>query len=306
MSKKAAVLFLFTFVLMVSSCRLLPGSGQKEVSHSFLCSDYGANMIRMVSACGEIVWEHKVNRPQDVWRLPNGNILLTHLRGVQEITPEKEVVWEYQTDKPNEIHACQPLAKGVVMVAVSGPCEILEIDRDGRILKTVKLKTNKKNVHGQMRQARKLRNGNYLVGHNADRVVREYDPNGKVLREISVPGNPYGGVRLPNGNTLIGCGDGHALVEVDPDDNIVWRIDENDLEGHPLRFVAGVQRLPNGNTVVCNWGGHGHVGEQPQLFEVTRDKKVVWQVFDYDKFSTIAHIQVLDVKGDVTKGKILR
>jgi len=306
MSKKAAVLSLLTLALMLSSCRLLPGSGQKEVSHSFLCSDYGANMIRIVSECGEIVWEHKVNRPQDLWRLPNGNILFTHLRGVQEITPEKEIVWEYQTEKPNEIHSCQPLANGVVMVAVSGPCEILEIDRDGKILKTVKLKINKKNIHGQMRQARKLRNGNYLVGHYADALAREYDPNGKVIREIAVPGNPYGGVRLPNGNTLIGCGDGHALVEVDPDDNIVWRIDENDLEGHPLRFVAGVQRLPNGNTVVCNWGGHGHVGEQPQLFEVTPDKEVVWQVFDFDKFSTIAHIQVLDVKGDVTKGKILR
>ena len=95
-------------------------------------------------------------------------------------------------------------------------------------------------------------------------------------------------------------------IEVDPNDKIVWRIDENDLEGNPLRFVAGLHRLPNGNTVVCNWGGHGHVGQQPQIFEVTPDKKVVWQVYDYKKFSTISNIQVLDVKGDATKGEILR
>jgi len=137
-------------------------------------------------------------------------------------------------------------------------------------------------------------------------VVREYDSRGNVVRTLAVPGNPYGGIRLPNGNTLIACGDGHSIIEVDPDDQIVWRIDENDLEGNPLRFVAGLQRLPNGNTVVCNWGGHGHVGQQPQIFEVTPEKEVVWQLYDYERFSTISNIHVLDVKGDVTQGKILR
>jgi hypothetical protein len=291
---------------MLCSCQLLPGRSEKPVSHSFLCADYGGNMIRIVSDEGEIVWEHKVNRPQDVWQLANGNILFTHLRGAREITRDKEVVWEYETEKPNEVHACQPLGKGVVMVAVSGPCEILEVSRTGEILKTVPLTTEQKNPHAQMRQARKLRNGNYLVGHNADRVVREYDPSGYVVRTIAAPGNPYGAIRLPNGNTLIACGDGHTLIEVDPDDEIVWRVDENDLEGNPLRFIAGLQRLPNGNTVVCNWGGHGHVGEQPQIFEVTRDKEVVWQIDDYERFSTISNIHVLDVKGDVAKGKVLR
>jgi len=263
-------------------------------------------MIRIVSPEGEIVWEYAAHPPQDVWQLRNGNILFTHLRGVKEITRDKKVVWEYETKKPNEVHACQPLSNGVVMVALSGPCEILEIDRSGKVLKTVKLETAQKNPHAQMRQARKLRNGNYLVGHNSDRVVREYDPNGKVIRTISVEGNPYGGIRLPNGNTLIGCGDGHKIIEVDRDGKIVWQVDENDLEGNPLRFVAGMQRLPNGNTVVCNWGGHGHVGEQPQIFEVTPQKEVVWQIYDYKKFSTISNIQILDVKGDPSKGKILR
>ncbi len=306
MNRNQTILLLILAALMLSSCQLNPTARDKAVSHPFLCADYGGNMIRIVSAQGEIVWEHRATRPQDVWQLPNGNILFTHVRGVREITRGNEVVWEYETEKPNEVHACQPLPNGVVMVALSGPCEILEIDRRGEILKTVKLKTGQKKPHAQMRQARKLPNGNYLVGHNADRVVREYDPSGKVVRTLTVQGNPYGAIRLPNGNTLIGCGDGHSIIEVDPDDKIVWRIDENDLEGNPLRFVANIQRLPNGNIVVCNWGGHGHVGEQPQIFEVTPDKKIVWQVYDYKKFNTISNIHVLDVKGDVTKGKILR
>lgn len=306
MNRKPTVVFLIVTGLVLSSCQVGPGGSGKAVSHPFLCADYGGNMIRMVSSEGEIVWEYEVDRPQDVWQLGNGNILFTHLRGVREITREKEVVWEYETEKPNEVHACQPLGDGVVMVGLSGPCEILEIGRSGEILKTVKLTTGQKNAHAQMRQARKLRNGNYLVGHNSDRVVREYDPSGKVVRTFAVKGNPYGGIRLPNGNTVIGCGDGHSIIEVDPEERIVWRVDENDLEGNPLRFVAGIQRLPNGNTVVCNWGGHGHVGEQPQIFEVTPEREIVWQVYDYKKFGTISNIHVLDVKGDVTKGKILR
>jgi hypothetical protein len=306
MNRKLTPLLLISTLSLTASCQLNRTPADRPVAHPFLCADYGANMIRIASAEGEIVWEYPANRPQDAWQLPNGNVLFTHLRGAKEITRDKKVVWEYETQKPNEVHTCQPLSNGVVMIALSGPCEILEIDRSGKILKTVKLTTGREKPHAQMRQARKLRNGNYLVGHNADRVLREYDPTGKVIRTIAVEGNPYGGIRLPNGNTLIACGDGHKIVEIDPDGKIVWQVDENDLEGNPLRFVAGMQRLPNGNTVVCNWGGHGHVGEQPQIFEVTPQKQVVWQVYDFKKFSTISGIQILDVEGDPTRGKILR
>lgn len=291
---------------MSASCRLNQAVDDKLVSHPFLCADYGGNMVRIVSDRGRIVWEYPAIRPQDVWQLPNGNILFSHLRGAMEVTRDKEIVWEYKTEKPNEVHACQPLAGHNYLVALSGPCEILEIDRKGTIIKTVKLTTGQKKIHSQMRGARKLANGNYLVGHNVDKVVTEYDPSGNVIRTFTVQGNGHCAVRLSNGNTIIACGDGHKLIEVDPDDKIVWELNENDLEGNPLRFVAGFQRLPNGNTVVCNWGGHGHVGEQPQIFEVTPDKKVVWQVYDFEKFNTISNIQLLDVKGDVTKGDILR
>ena len=78
------------------------------------------------------------------------------------------------------------------------------------------------------------------------------------------------------------------------------------MPGNPLRLMAGRQRLPNGNTVFCNYLGHGHIGEQPQFFEVTREKKVVWQFDDREHFKTINQVQMLDVPGDVTKGEILR
>ena len=115
--------------------------------------------------------------------------------------------------------------------------------------------------------------------------------------------------RLPNGNTLIACGDNNGkaqVIEVDKDNKIVWQVKDDELPGISLKFMTGLQRLPNGNTVMSNWLGHGQFGKAPHIIEVTPDKKVVWQVCDWTTFKTISGIMVLDVKGDVTKGEILR
>jgi hypothetical protein len=58
--------------------------------------------------------------------------------------------------------------------------------------------------------------------------------------------------------------------------------------------------------LICNYLGHGHLGSQPQFVEITRDKKILWEFADHQHFKSINQIQLLDVKGDVTKGEILR
>ena len=136
--------------------------------------------------------------------------------------------------------------------------------------------------------------------------IVELDGDGRVVRDIKVPGDPHEVLPLPNGHLLVTCGDGHKVLEFDAAGKVVWELSENDLPGNTLRLTAGCQRLPNGNTIVCNYLGHGHIGEQPQFFEVTPDKKVVWQFDDHAHFKTINQIQALDVPGDVTKGQILR
>ena len=280
----------------------------KSVTHPFLCADYGSGKVRVVSAEGKVAWEIAAPGCQDVWLLPSGNYLFSHTRGVKEVTPdaEKKVVWEYKSPDGSEVHTCQPLPDGAVFICECGTRRLIEVGRDGKIRKEIKIETATKGAHGQFRIARKLANGNYLVAFTGDRLVREFDGEGKAVRTIEVPGNPYEALRLPGGNTLIACGDGHKLIEVDAEDKVVWSIDENEIPGHPLRFVAGMQRLPNGNTVVCNWGGHGHIGEQPLIFEVTRDKQVVWKVEAYDRFRTISGVQLLDIEGDVTRGEVRR
>jgi hypothetical protein len=292
---------------MLAVALTLPAAAQQgdAVSHPFLCCDNGLGKAFVVGADGRIEWEYPVEVGQDVWRLPNGNYLLSNLHGACEVTPAKAVVWEYQAAAGVEVHTCQPLADGGVLIGECGPKRLIEVDRQGAIRKEIPVPTSCTVMHLHFRIARKLANGNYLVACTGEHVVRELGPGGQVVRTISVPGDPFIGLRLPNGNTLIGCGDGHRVIEVDAEDKIVWELGENELLGIPLRFVAGLQRLPNGNTVVCNWGGHGHIGEQPLVFEVTRDKRVVWQVADYQRFRTISNIQLLDVPGDVTQGEVL-
>lgn len=275
------------------------------LNKAFACTDYGGNKVCLVDKTGKITWQISAARPQDVWILPNGNILFAYLRGVKEVTRDKKVVWEFKAGKGNETHACQPLPDGKVMIAESGPMRIIEVDRTGKITKEVKLTTKCKRTHAQMRGARKTAKGTYLVGQYSDGVLREYDAAGKIVWEFRHKPT-FGGIRLPNGNTLVSTGDGHHIVEVDKDGKVIWEIKEKDLPGNPLRFTTGMQRLANGNTLVCNWGGHGHVRAQPQIFEVTRDKKVVGVIDDWKQFSTISAVFVMGTGGDPTKFEITR
>ena len=280
-----------------------------HAARPFLCCDYGGGKVCVVSADGKIEWQYDCKNPQDCWRLPNGNILFCFVSGALEVTPEKKVVWEYKapTDVKVEVHACQPLPDGRVMIVECGPSRIIEVDRAGRVAKEIKLTTAPEvKLHNQFRGTRKLANGHYLVCFKGEGKIVELDGAGKVLRQIKVPGDPHEVVPLPKGGLLVTCGDGHKVIEFDAHEKAVWELNENDLPGNTLRLMAGCQRLPNGNTVFANYLGHGHLGEQPQFFEVTREKKIVWQFDDHAHFKTINQIQVLDVKGDVTKGEILR
>ena len=278
-----------------------------QAARPFLCCDHNGGKVCVVAADGKIEWEYACKSPQDCWRLPNGNFLFCFATGAREVTRDKRIVWEYQAPEKVEVHACQPLPNGRVLVVECGTSRIIEVDRAGKIAKEIKLTTVPSvNLHNQFRGTRKLKNGHYLVCFKGEGKIVELDGVGKVLRAIKVPGDPHEVVPLPNGHLLISCGDGHKVIELDKREKVVWELNENDLPGNPLRLMAGCQRLPNGNTVFCNYLGHGHIGAQPQFFEVTRDKKVVWQFDDHAHFKTINQIQVLDVPGDVTKGKILR
>jgi len=240
------------------------------------------------------------------------------MQAIAEIDPEtKQVVWSYNAQESNgnagkkmEVHAFQPLEDGNVMIAESGIGRIIEIDRDGTLLKEIKLKVNNPHPHMDTRLVRKLENGHYLVCHEGDGFVREYDGEGAVVWEYEVPlfgKEPAGGhgpeawgnktfcaLRLSNGNTLLSTGNGHGVLEVTPAKEIVWQLTQKELPGIIFAWVTTLEVLPNGNLVI----GNCHAGPgQPILIEIEREsKKVVWTLERFDDFgNNVSNSVLLDV-----------
>ena len=277
-----------------------------------LAGDDSTRRLAIIAPDGKVEWEIPVTAIHDAAVLPNGNVLLQQgWTKVQEVKPDRQVVWEYDAGKANpgkpvEVHAFQRLPDGVTMIAESGPARIIEVDRNGKVRREVKLQVDHPNAHADTRLVRKIANGNYLVAHEADGRVREYDAKGKIVWQYDVPlfgkapkgghgpeafGNSvFSASRLANGNTLIGTGNGHSVLEVDRAGKIVWKIEQNDLPGITLAWVTRVERLPNGNTLI----GNCHAGpENPQLIEVTSDRKVVWSWKDFTHFGNSTPVTAL-------------
>ena len=306
--------------LVLSSLALLSmlsaPAEQSGPARRVLAADDSTRRLAIIAADGSIEWEIKVGAIHDASVLPNGNVLFQQgWTRIVEVTPDKQPVWEYDAAKMNgnagkrvEVHAFQRLPDGLTMLAESGTARIIEVDKAGKLHREIKLKVNHPNPHSDTRLVRKITNGNYLVAHESDGFVREYDSTGAIVWEFEIPlfGKPrkaghgpeafgnsvFSATRLANGNTLIGSGNGHSVLEVTPTKEIAWKIEQNDLPGITLAWVTRVERLANGNTRF----GNCHAGpDNPQFIEVTPGKKVVWTFKDWKNFGNSMPVQaVLD------------
>lgn len=265
----------------------------------------GVDHVAIVDGDSTLLWEYPTSAIHDLHLLENGNLLFqTSWTKVVEMTLRKEIVWSYDAARMNgnegkrvEVHAFQRLPDGSTMIAESGPARILEVDKMGRIQHEVRLKVNHPDAHSDTRLVRKLTNGHYLVAHESDGFVREYDADGKVVWEFDVPmfgkkelpghgpeafGNKtFAALQRANGNYLISTGNGHSVIEVSPEKEIVWKLEQHELEGVTLGWVTTLQELPNGNLVI----GNCHATKNnPQILEITRDKQLVWKFHDWKSF----------------------
>ena len=230
-------------------------SAQNLIKHSFACTDYTRGMVFMISEEGKVLWQYPAENCNDIWALPNGNLLFNTGHGVKEVSRDKKVVFNYESK--SSIYACQRLANGNTFIGECNSGFLLEVAPNGQIAKKIKLLPD--GVDGgqaYMRNARKLENGNYLVAHYGLDQVCEYDSVGRKVREIPITGGPHSVIRLPEGNTLIACSDHNGepqVVEVDKEGKIIWQLTKNELPGIELMFMTGMQILPNKNLVLTNW-----------------------------------------------------
>lgn len=258
---------------------------------TLVCEAYGKNLVAIRDEEGKILWKQKVRGGQhDVHLLDNGNVLLQDgwVR-IVEMTLDKKIVWKYDAAKMNgnagkrvEVHAFLRLDNGLTMIAESGPRRIIEVDAAGAIQRSIPLTVEKPHHHRDTRLVRLRKNGHYLVCHEADGKVREYDGTGKVVWEYNVRNKVYGAIGLKNGNTLIATGGGSSVIEVTKGGETVWEISRQ-VPGTNIgmRWMTTLRERKNGNLII----GNCHAGpKNPQMFEITRDKKVVWRFHDFKNF----------------------
>ncbi|TWU59740.1 Arylsulfotransferase (ASST) [Rubripirellula tenax] len=283
----------------------------------------GNNRLVIVGADGNITWEMRWGGIHDLHVLDNGNILTRQgPTNVVEINPTtKAMEWSYDSatqggneGKRIEVHAFERLDNGNTMIAESGAARIIEVDDDGKIVKEIPLTVDHPDPHTDTRLVRSTDAGTYLVTHESDGKVREYDrETGKIVWEYEVPlfgrepakghgpegyGNRlFSALRLPNGNTLIGTGNGHGVIEVTPDKEVVWQIQQDDLADIRLAWVTTIEVLPDGNYVI----GNCHAGKgQPLLVEVNpKTKEVVWTFDRFDDFgNAVSNSVLMDTVGE--------
>lgn len=274
-------------------------------THSFIA--FGQRTY-LVDGNGKKTWTYP-HATRDGFVLDNGNIVLTLNKGkryrggaVIEITNDgkETLIWK---GTQTEVNSAQPTDSGTFVITEAGDNpRLIEVDRTGNVVVEFPLKCQKQNHHLQTRMARKLADGTYLVPHLLDFAVVNYDSDGKVLGRIdtSVPGDsehaihtwPFTAIRHGDGHTMVCCTNGNRVVDFDSKGQIVWQLTNDDLPGPWLQDPCGGQVLANGNIVIACYAGGRKDVNAPELFEIDRDKNVVWQYTDGQKVG-IHHFQVL-------------
>ena len=283
--------------------------GDEAIRHSFFIA--GPTFTGIIDEEGNEAWDSGKPAARDGFVLANGNILIAWSDEVKEFTREKKVVFHYQKSAENsEIGTVQRLENGKTLVTELGKKpRLMELDGDGKIVVEVPLQPETDNAHMQTRMARKLASGNYLVPHLLAFKVKEYTPQGKVVKEFKTDLDELGGrkaenwpftaIRLDKGRTLVNLTHGNKTVELDADGRVVWKISNDDFAEKPFADPCGGHRLPNGNTVIASYGASSGI----KAFEVTPEKKLVWK---YEGKHRAHEIQILTTNGKPLEGPPLK
>jgi hypothetical protein len=198
--------------------------------------------------------------PTDLARRVRGGVAGTeHSQGMwsdyfREVTAQGEIVWEWHCHEHldpevdticflcsrNEwthTNACEVLDDGNILTSFRRLDTVAIIDKQSGRLQW---KWGRGDL-GHQHDPTPLKNGNILIFDNSMHCARH-------------SGSP-----------------GSRVVEVNPRTNrIEWSYETRPPWDFFSGHISGAQRLPNGNTLVCE-------GVQGRLFEVTREKELVWE-----------------------------
>ncbi len=298
----------FTLALILVPLAL---QADDEIRHSFFIA--GPTFTGILGEDGAEIWNSGKPAARDGFVLPNGNVLIAWSDEVREMQRDLTVVFHYKLSADNkEIGTVERLDNGRTLITELGPKpRLMEVSANGNFAVGVPLQPETDNAHMQTRMARRLPSGDYLVPHLLAFAVKQYTPKGEIVKTFKTDLDQLGGraaenwpftaIRLENGNTLVNLTHGNKTAEFDAEGKVVWKVGNDDFPDlKPFDDPCGGQRLPNGNTVIASYHASG---EAIKVFEITRDKKIVWK---YSGPHRAHEIQVLTTNGKPVEGKPMK
>lgn len=187
-----------------NDARLLPGG-------RVLIAERNGNRVTERDGTGKVLWEKRLETGAiSAERLPGGNTLIATWNQVIEVDPEGKTVWECTTPGGFR-HASR--AKNGRILAVSASGLVLELDRAGKILKTITPERHAGGA-GYWATVEQIAGGRILVAFGTSRHIAELDDTGKIHWEVEIP-NAVFATRLPNGHTLACNFEEGQVIELD-------------------------------------------------------------------------------------------
>lgn len=208
----------------------------------------------------------------------------------------KEIVWKLKLEKGQEAHTAHFLPNGNILVGICAipKARILELDKNGKILKETNFETGIENPHGQFRQIIKNKKGNYVVPLIGKGTIAEINPKGEIVRNINLKAPIFSVKELKNGNWLLSCDGGRIFIANPNTEEKVRVIDNSNIDGAKMLFMTEARMLKNGNILASNWNGHSKDKSQPKLMEIDKNNKVVWVLKDDAEISNISAVSLVE------------
>jgi hypothetical protein len=208
-----------------------------------------------------------LHEPLGAVRLPDGNTLITeggHVFSfvdgrVIEVDSLGRLVWAYLKCDVSYAHTGRRLANGNTLVSSSYGNKVVEVDRVGNTVWTMKSGLVWPN------EAYRLANGNTLITCRDNSRVLEVTPEHAIAWSYLNVDGPHNANRLANGNTLISDSNNDRVIEVDSAGNIVWQYSTG------LSWPRSAERLGNGNTLISDT-------HHNRAIEVTESGTIAWSV----------------------------
>ena len=267
--------------------------------HALLCVDSASMCFFEIDRDARIVFTKQLpGIAFDIWQLQNGDVLCPFYgAGKNGFIVFDRAGHEKRTflldGEKTEIFGCQPMANGDILIAHTRTKTIDRIDPENRITARIPLFYDAPDLHETMRMPRLAldQSSVWLVQPGLRKIIR-YAFDGQILEQIPTRRDTFDVIEQENDTLLYSSIEG--VFEIDRTGRELWSLTAADIPEMGFKWALTLRLLRNGNIALCNWLGHGHDREGVPVFEVARDKQVVWSCPVQDQIENLSSFLFLD------------